>query len=374
MKDRQLRVSRAMFTASWMIFVICAVPLVFTWSLAGCGVSKNAGEAVDQIDWRDVPQFKSFSVAGIGTTRSLWILTSKGELFRTINFGEPLKVQLDAAVGKPEVIFFLDEEHGWLINHDNIAWRTINSGQSWEKLATSQSSGERFYLPQQLIFVNESRGWLVDNFAIWRTDDGGRSWKHLFSTRESPPNKAWKPLRASFIDNVTGWVSCTDNTVLRTRNGGDTWENLTVDPSSTDLKDVQFIDMKTGWIAEPPQGAIYRTDNAGDTWLREFSGHDEEIHINSVYFPDADSGWAVGFQSHGGLRDLSRGLVLHTSDAGKSWQIRKVGESDLFFDRVYFADKQSGWLFGRDNVYQTRNGGEAWERVLSLPPLIKASG
>jgi photosystem II stability/assembly factor-like uncharacterized protein len=363
-----------MFSLCSMILVLCAVPVIFTLNLAGCGVSKNVREAVDEIDRRDVPQFKSFSVGGVGTTRSLWILTSKGELFRTINFGEAIKIQLTPAVGKPEVISFLDEQHGWLVNDENIAWRTVNGGQSWERLATSQSGADRFYLPQQLIFVNESRAWLVDNFAVWRTDDGGKSWKHLFSTRESPPNKAWKPLRASFIDNETGWVSCTDNTILRTRNGGDTWETLTVDPSAIYLKDLQFSDIRTGWIAERSQGAIYRTDNGGDTWLREFSGHDEQIHMNSVYFPAVDSGWAVGFQSSGGLRDLSRGLVLHTSDAGKTWQIRKVGESDLFFDRVYFADKESGWLFGRDNIYQTRDGGKTWERVLSLPPLMKASG
>ena len=72
-------------------------------------------------------------------------------------------------------------------------------------------------------------------------------------------------------------------------------------------------------------------------------------------------------------RNLTRGIVLHTLDGGKTWQTVDIGKVEPFFHRVYFADTQHGWLFSRDNTYRTDNGGKSWSPVLKLPP-IKSAG
>ena len=73
-----------------------------------------------------------------------------------------------------------------------------------------------------------------------------------------------------------------------------------------------------------------------------------------------------------------RGVILASSDAGKSWQqMPSPVSSDL--TAVYFLDAQNGWIVGHDAVVlKTTDGGKNWERKLdgraALALLSKAYG
>jgi photosystem II stability/assembly factor-like uncharacterized protein len=181
-------------------------------------------------------------------------------------------------------------------------------------------------------------------------------------------NGTWKPFRGSFTNGAKAWIATTDG-VLMTNDGGTTWQPRIVG-GKLGFKDVQFINDATGWIAGGFSG-IYRSDDGGMAWSQSFRGESDGIYLSSVWFSSITNGWAVGFQRNGELRDLRRAVVLHTVDGGKTWQKLQLGENDPFFDRVYFTDEESGWLFGRDNIYQTRSGGQTWQAVLRLPAIKK---
>ena len=73
------------------------------------------------------------------------------------------------------------------------------------------------------------------------------------------------------------------------------------------------------------------------------------------------------------LKELNRSIVLHTTDGGKNWKSIRAGENGSFIDRLFFANEKYEWLFGRDNVYTTHDGGKPWRDYLKLPPLKSIS-
>ena len=72
--------------------------------------------------------------------------------------------------------------------------------------------------------------------------------------------------------------------------------------------------------------------------------------LNSVSFPTALDGWAVG----------NTEVVLHTSDGGINWDARHESNGGLL-SSVFFIDTLEGWTVGWSKIYHTTDGGESWE-------------
>ena len=122
------------------------------------------------------------------------------------------------------------------------------------------------------------------------------------------------------------------------------------------LCDVSFPDPDYGW-AVGITGIVIHTSDGGKTWVRQESG--TENHLFTVYFADRENGWAAG----------TLNTIIHTSDGGKTWEKQKEGESsekdfwaiDVNFNGLYFHDANEGWLVGEfGTVYHTTDGGQNW--------------
>ncbi|MBL8208587.1 MAG: hypothetical protein JNM09_30430, partial [Blastocatellia bacterium] len=94
---------------------------------------------------------------------------------------------------------------------------------------------------------------------------------------------------------------------LKTRNGGETWEQARVPSSGT--HSTQFVDSARGWTAASAlreggaDAKVYdtillRTDNGGKSWVTDFVAKGKQIR--SVFFISPTRGWAVG----------DRGMIL----------------------------------------------------------------
>jgi photosystem II stability/assembly factor-like uncharacterized protein len=78
-------------------------------------------------------------------------------------------------------------------------------------------------------------------------------------------------------------------TILRTENGGVTWEKIKTGATGSLLR-INFISDKTGWIVGTG-GTIMRSEDRGRTWVRQNSQT-----VDSFYglYMDKKGGWAVG--------------------------------------------------------------------------------
>jgi photosystem II stability/assembly factor-like uncharacterized protein len=113
------------------------------------------------------------------------------------------------------------------------------------------------------------------------------------------------------------------------------------------LYDVAFADALNGWIVGQ-EGTILHTGDAGGSWNAQgISG------INATFRAAAALDtivWVVGTQ----------GAVLYSQNRGGLWSIRSIGTgSDLY--GVFFTDKDNGWVVGQNGtIRHTANGGQTW--------------
>lgn len=91
-------------------------------------------------------------------------------------------------------------------------------------------------------------------------------------------------------------------------------------------------------------------------WQRQTCPINDGLH--NVYFVSDSLGWAISYGT---------GILIHTADAGKNWQVQHQFDS-LYFEQIQFVDENNGWLCGEYGfVFKTTDGGNNWLDV--SPPI-----
>lgn len=99
-----------------------------------------------------------------------------------------------------------------------------------------------------------------------------------------------------------------------------------------------------GW-----DGNIIHTHDAGKTWQTQISNIIGGS-LKSIYFATEYVGWAVG----------SNGIILHTNDAGKHWQ-KQTSNTTKDLESVHFTSDERGWAVGSEGtILHTQNSGKEW--------------
>jgi photosystem II stability/assembly factor-like uncharacterized protein len=113
------------------------------------------------------------------------------------------------------------------------------------------------------------------------------------------------------------WASGAAGTVLRTTDGGRSWLRATVpDAEALDFRDVGALDERVAHLLSiGPGGAsrIYKTRDAGATWVEQYRGRDPKLFLDAMAFWDEQHGVAVGDSVDG------RFVILLTQDGGARW-------------------------------------------------------
>jgi len=143
--------------------------------------------------------------------------------------------------------------------------------------------------------------------------------------------------------------------VLLSEDRGESWEQIVV-PSAATLNGVFFHDRQLGWIVGH-DATILRTRDGGRTWERVYHDPEEESPLFDVWFHDADNGFAIG----------AYGLFLTTSDGGTTWTRGAVGGEYDDFHLHHMARSENGRLYiaaEAGMVYRSDDDGQTWT---SLP-------
>jgi photosystem II stability/assembly factor-like uncharacterized protein len=141
-----------------------------------------------------------------------------------------------------------------------------------------------------------------------------------------PARLAWSPLSTgvgarlrgvSAVSDRVAWASGANGTVLRTSDGGTTWQKLAIaGAEKLDFRDIDAVDDKTAYALSIGAGElsrIYKTSDAGLTWVEQFVNRDPKVFFDAMAFWDAKRGVAVSDSVDGQF------VILTTSDGGTSW-------------------------------------------------------
>ena len=182
-----------------------------------------------------------------------------------------------------------------------------------------------------MAMIDRQTGWGLTANAVLRTRDGGVSWEDV-----SPGGllAAQSGLSADFLDTMNGWVLAPNpdginGTLHRSGDGGNTWLSSQAPFSSADL---QFLDPLNGWALASLGAAagsmpveVYQTTDGGASWGKTF-GHQPEAAETPGSLPmagiksglgarDMQSAWVGGSQPQEGYVWL-----FATQDSGLTWQ------------------------------------------------------
>ena len=88
--------------------------------------------------------------------------------------------------------------------------------------------------------------------------------------------------------------------------------------------------------------------------------------LGTLAFPTVDEGWAAAAAGPG---PNAQGLLLHTTDGGRTWQTQLHSVQPVH--SVAFVSAAEGWASVGSSVYRTRDGGQGWAAIFAAKtPLL----
>ncbi len=165
------------------------------------------------------------------------------------------------------------------------------------------------------------------------------------------------------VSSKVAWVAGTAGTILRTVDGGRTWQS--VGPAGTaelQFRDIEAFDARHAvalTIGEGTDSRIYTTSDGGATWASSFQNDDPAAFYDCITFLDRRHGLALSDPVGGKFR------ILATADGGRSWRVRSTaGMPDALAGEFAFAASGTCLVAAGGKAFFATGGG-ATSRVFS---------
>ena len=191
-----------------------------------------------------------------------------------------------------------------------------------------------------------------------------------------------------FMDNQNGLVVGNGGLMLKTSDGGKTWEKVEIDmrpPGAGQrpggggppgggfgrggpppLYNIYFVDENVGYITGG-RGTILKTEDGGKTWARKMAQSDTpgrggrrggiRANLMGIQMISETNGFIAG----------SENTILKTTDGGETWvgssERARVGETRNNLENIWFVSPTTGWVIGSfGTLLHTMDGGENWNK------------
>ena len=176
---------------------------------------------------------------------------------------------------------------------------------------------------------------------VLKTTDSGGTWTQM--TPDGIPGLTGM----SFLDMNTGYAIGWDDYVIKTTDGGITWETLIYATGTWSFYyDIEFFDEDKGVILAGID--VYVTNDGGDTWTM---GNGITYSCTMIEYASETTLFAVGNEDH----------IYKSTDGGYTWTLKNTAGTGTVLLGVDFLNDQYGMAAGDyGHIYKTTDGGETW--------------
>jgi photosystem II stability/assembly factor-like uncharacterized protein len=224
--------------------------------------------------------------------------------------------------------------------------RQSATGNRSKSAASTTWSGRQAQLIGIHMFT-ATTGWAEGtDGTVLRTTDGGIHWKDV-TPQQMPHTTLWSG-RNQFLNAASAWIAVTinkDNSlyyrpsttslVFHTTDGGQTWQEVTLNTQGFQVGEITFANLQDGWLltkleqgihvvtgpetTSPPD--LFRTTNGGKTWVQVLSSSSSQAQIFSNV---VITGFSFGNQTTGLLTGMigNTPQLYRTHDGGLTWQLQ----------------------------------------------------
>lgn len=163
-----------------------------------------------------------------------------------------------------------------------------------------------------------------------------------------------------------GWACGFGGYVVRTTDGGNTWEGTTI-PNADQLESIIFVNERVGYCSgtnnsNPNLGGIYKSTDGGRSWREitpviTLNGVLQRAPLWGCYFLDENVGMVVG----GGCDGLPQ-FFFRTTDGGASWSLFVTYEPETGMSHVLMYDAEGlCYASSSGRLWRSFDGGRSWE-------------
>lgn len=230
----------------------------------------------------------------------------------------------------------------WVGTAGGGAWYTTNRGMTWQlaemtdvlslsvsDIAISQSKPDVMYLS-----TGDKNGFFMTNeysIGILKSTDGGKNW--AFTSEKYAPNAYYLANRILVHpENHNIVILASNKGILKSINGGDTWE---IKSTATIFRDLAFHPTNpqivyattSGMSQGTTSGRIYRSTDGGDSWSLAYNMSGSSRIELGVSWANPNYVYALASKSNGSFF----GLVKST-DAGATFTVQSTTPNILSID------------------------------------------
>jgi photosystem II stability/assembly factor-like uncharacterized protein len=261
-------------------------------------------------------------------------------------------------------LHFADSLRGWVGGDSGSIFYTSDGGLNWVQQQTNTINKI-----MKLFFLDDNRAWALawddelvyDNLfygtEILKTTDGGLNWSIEQFRQEDIFLRG-----IYFLDTLKGFAGGAPGTFLQTVDGGITWEPANIDSgtfSHFPVIDFKFYDQLYGFACGGQfdrAGVTWRTTNGGGNWTPIDPQYAPADQVYDIHFFDSLNVMGVG-----GDPDLYGVGIIHSTDAGISWNYFEIGVFGQAH-AVSFRTENEGWAVvpTSENFVATYDYGVSW--------------
>ncbi len=247
----------------------------------------------------------------------------------------------------------------WALTAGSTLYNSADGGATWQRQVPAAPG----YV-YDAHFVDASVGYVASaKGAIVKTEDGGRTWESVRAEKSTSASDAVRAI--FFVNRDVGWAACegaASSRIFHTVDGGANWSVQALPPYGSPHV-LAFGDAKKGWAVPNwfEDNVVLRTEDGGATWAaQDFPVPPADVR--SFAAVDGDVAWAA----YGGP-----GLIC-TDDGGRNWSYVEM-PSQAVVTAVCFVDAATGYAAGDGVIYRTDDYGRTWLPLSDVPEVFWGS-
>ncbi len=257
-----------------------------------------------------------------------------------------------------EDMFFLTPTLGYIVNGEGFIYRTEDGGDHWQGVfITSDYLRSIEFLDTEVGFAGSLDG------SLFRTTNGGANWLNI--TGQIPGS----------ISGICGMSHVGTQTIIgvgtfsgdpvfiRSDNQGDDWTYKDMSDLVSGLVEVHFFDSQNGLIggiSNNSGAVILRTEDGGETWENVFEANRV---LEFVWKLDALDDNLIYGAIENYLPEGNGRYIVKSEDGGHTWEEKLVSNGFHDLQGIGFRNELEGWVCPRNSgMFHTLDGGETWSQ------------
>ena len=271
---------------------------------------------------------------------------------------EPIDTPVETNLILFDISFPTGQNEVGYVGAANLTWnakgtilKSVDRGINWEIIYSSEENGTGI---TSISFISPTIGYAGNMSGdVMKTEDGGLTWQ---STPVDSTQQTGEIVDLEFLDANIGICATLWAGIFRTHDGGKTWS-----PSTTLVSGVQ--DLAFGGtdhvFAAASEQRIYRSEDGGENWMLVHTGNGGFAVALGVHF----------FNKDHGLVTSEEGQVFVTHDGGDSWDDVIVPGQFGLMRGAWVADENNYWATGTPGqIYTSQDGGITWTADSEIDP------